>query len=71
MAKRSAHAQVRTLKTGRTFFPVAPGRSNNFTGLRMVPWIRLRGVWLEQAGFSIGQLLKVEVQRKRVVIWVE
>ncbi|WP_439685735.1 SymE family type I addiction module toxin [Cupriavidus oxalaticus] len=37
----------------------------------MVPWIRLRGVWLERAGFRIGQSLKVEVQRKRVVIWVE
>ncbi|WP_455284132.1 SymE family type I addiction module toxin [Cupriavidus necator] len=70
MEKRSARPQVRTLKTGRTFFPVVPDSSNNFTGLRAIPWIRLRGVWLEQAGFSVGQLLKVKVQHKRVVISV-
>ncbi|MGH8786938.1 MAG: SymE family type I addiction module toxin [Cupriavidus necator] len=70
MGKRSALAHVRTLKTGRTFFPVVPGSSNNFTGLRAIPWIRLRGVWLEQAGFSVGQSLKVSVRRKRVVISV-
>lgn len=71
MAKLSARAQVRTLKTGRTSYPVAPGGSNNFTGLRAIPWIRLRGVWLEKAGFSVGQLLKVKVQHKKVVISVE
>ncbi|WP_349607158.1 SymE family type I addiction module toxin [Cupriavidus sp. DF5525] len=71
MAKLSARAQVRTLKTGRTSYPVASGGSNNFTGLRAIPWIRLRGVWLEKAGFSVGQLLKVKVQDKKVVISVE
>lgn len=71
MAKRPTGAQVRTLKTGRTFYPVVPGGSNNFTGLRAIPWIRLRGVWLEKAGFSVGQLLKVKVQHKKVVISVD
>ncbi|WP_444634047.1 SymE family type I addiction module toxin [Cupriavidus oxalaticus] len=36
--------------------------------MRCVPWIRLGGVWLEQAGFKIGQVLKVEVRNKVVVI---
>ncbi|WP_232346638.1 SymE family type I addiction module toxin [Cupriavidus taiwanensis] len=36
----------------------------------MVPWIQLRGVWLERAGFRVGQQLKIRVRRKRVVIWV-
>ncbi|MFC4342370.1 SymE family type I addiction module toxin [Cupriavidus numazuensis] len=58
------------MKIGRTHFSVVPGRSNNFTGLRAIPWIRLRGVWLERAGFSVGQSLKVKVQRQRIVIWV-
>nr|WP_245001964.1 SymE family type I addiction module toxin [Cupriavidus pinatubonensis] len=30
----------------------------------------MRGVWLEEAGFNVGQSLKVKVQRKRIVIWV-
>lgn len=71
MAKRSAGAQVRIIKTGRTFYPVAPGSNNRFAGLRAIPWIRLRGIWLEKAGFSIGQLLKVRVEHKKVVISVE
>ncbi|WP_116600825.1 SymE family type I addiction module toxin [Cupriavidus alkaliphilus] len=71
MAKRSAGAQVRTIKTGRIFYPAAPGGNNRFTGLRAIPWIRLRGVWLEKAGFSVGKLLKVKVRHKKVVISAE
>ncbi|WP_233527987.1 SymE family type I addiction module toxin [Cupriavidus sp. Agwp_2] len=70
MKIRSAGTHVRTIKISRTQFPVVPGKSNNFTGLRTIPWIRLRGVWLERAGFSVGQSLKVRVQRQRIVIWV-
>ncbi|WP_439671001.1 Toxin SymE-like domain-containing protein [Cupriavidus necator] len=70
MAKRSKIEHVRTIKAGRAHFPVTPACDNGFTGLRAIPWIRLRGVWLEKAGFSIGQSLKVKVLRKRVVIWV-
>ncbi|WP_115661141.1 SymE family type I addiction module toxin [Cupriavidus taiwanensis] len=71
MKRSSTVTPVRTIKAGRTHFPVISGSSNNFTGLRAIPWIQLRGVWLERAGFAIGQSLKVKVQRKRVVIWVE
>ncbi len=67
---RGTPAPMRTVKIGRTYFPVVPGSSNGFTGLRTIPWIRLRGVWLEKAGFNVGQSLKVKVLRKRVVIWV-
>ncbi|NSX17020.1 type I addiction module toxin, SymE family [Cupriavidus taiwanensis] len=70
MAKRSKIEHVRTIKAGRTYFPVIPSTNNGFTGLRAIPWIRLRGVWLEKAGFGAGQELKVRVQRKKVVICV-
>ncbi|WP_116296147.1 SymE family type I addiction module toxin [Cupriavidus taiwanensis] len=71
MKIRSTGTHVRTIKISRTQFPVVPDSSNNFTGLRTIPWIRLRGVWLERAGFGVGQSLKVQVQHKKVVISVE
>ncbi|WP_410054151.1 SymE family type I addiction module toxin [Cupriavidus sp. BIC8F] len=71
MSTKSIEGQIRTIRTGRTHFPVVPASSNNFTGLRAIPWIRLQGVWLEQAGFTVGQRLKVKVHRKLVVISAE
>lgn len=71
MAKQTEAEHVRMIKAGRTHFPVLPARGNNFTGLRTIPWIRLSGVWLEQAGFVAGQALTVKVRRKLVVISAE
>jgi len=70
MTKRNSPAPIRTVKISRSYFPVVPSSSNGFTGLRAIPWIRLRGVWLEKAGFNVGQSMKVRVLRKRIVIWV-
>jgi toxic protein SymE len=33
-----------------------------------VPWFKLSGRWLEEAGFTPRQRLKVEVQQQRLVI---
>ncbi|MGX6566918.1 SymE family type I addiction module toxin [Cupriavidus necator] len=33
-----------------------------------MPWIRLKGVWLETAGFTIGKLVEVVVQNGRIVV---
>lgn len=70
MTKRNSPAPIRTVKTSRTYFPVVPGSRNGYTGLRAIPWIRLRGVWLEKAGFNVGKSLKIQVLRKRIVLWV-
>ncbi|WP_240072649.1 SymE family type I addiction module toxin [Cupriavidus taiwanensis] len=70
MKKISIREHVRTIKIGRTYFPVIPAKSNNFTGIKLIPWIRLSGVWLVEAGFHIGQQLEVHVQQGRIVIHV-
>jgi len=36
-----------------------------------VPWIYLKGYWLEQAGFSIGATIQVQVSSGRIVVTVE
>jgi len=35
---------------------------------RPVPWIQLKGYWLEQAGFSIDTPVLVEVSEGKLVI---
>lgn len=35
------------------------------------PWIRLRGRWLEKAGFAIGAPVVIEVSMGRLVLTVE
>ncbi|WP_082016380.1 SymE family type I addiction module toxin [Cupriavidus sp. IDO] len=62
---------VRTLTTGLTHFPVTPSDRNGFTGLRAVPWIRLKGIWLEKAGLTIGRIARIEVRPGQIVIFAE
>jgi len=33
-----------------------------------VPYLRLRGYWLEQAGFAVGQRVRVDVVGGRITI---
>lgn len=68
MRKITSTAHVRTFTTSYRHFHVKATESNRYSGMRSVPWIRLGGVWLERAGFKIGQALKVEVRNKVVVI---
>jgi toxic protein SymE len=32
------------------------------------PWLRIAGMWLEQAGFPPGQRVRIEIQHGRLVI---
>ena len=41
---------------------------HRYTSSPPVPWVYLKGYWLNQAGFTIGTLLSVEVQDGRIVI---
>lgn len=44
-------------------------RASDRAGIaRPVPCVRLCGRWLEEAGFSIGQHIKVEVDEGRLTI---
>ena len=45
--------------------PYSPRRR---TAPLLVPWFKLSGRWLEEAGFMPRQRLKIEVQHERLVI---
>ena len=35
---------------------------------RDVPWLNVNGLWLERAGFGIGQPVEIEVSEGRLII---
>jgi hypothetical protein len=52
-------AQPRTIKVGRVYQGSFPANSR-------VPFIRLAGRWLEEAGFSEGDVMQVNVSRGEI-----
>ena len=44
-----------------------PSRESS-TGLKSVPWLNVSGVWLEQAGFSIGDQIEITVNEHQLII---
>lgn len=55
--------RIRTFTIVDCHYPIEYGHYTSF-----VPFIRLRGKWLEKAGFNIGQRIKVYVSKKRLLI---
>lgn len=41
--------------------------SNYNTG-KYVPWLNVNGIWLEQAGFRIGDQIEIDVQNNQLII---
>ena len=41
---------------------------HRYTSSSPVPWVQIKGYWLNQAGFTIGTVLSVEVQEGCIVI---
>jgi len=42
------------------------GRNSN-TG-KVVPWLNVNGLWLEQAGFKVGDRIEISVKNKELTI---
>jgi len=41
---------------------------DRYRPIRPVPWINIKGYWLNKAGFTIGVPLKVKVSKGRIVL---
>jgi len=35
---------------------------------RNLPWLNLSGIWLEEAGFCIGQRIEIRVENRQLII---
>lgn len=53
----------RKLKVYPKYRPLA----SSYTG-RMVPELRLCGLWLEQSGFKIGEQVQVVIKNQEIII---
>lgn len=54
LGRKVTEAQPRTIRVGRTFRPAA-------SGTQRVPFIRLAGHWLSDAGFEEGDQVSVTI----------
>ncbi|MCR8934792.1 MULTISPECIES: SymE family type I addiction module toxin [unclassified Pseudomonas] len=57
----------RRLKIAADFYPVHI-KDKPHSPAKPVPWIRLRGLWLRQAGFEVSEIVKVRVMKGCLVI---
>lgn len=61
--KRSKERRITTTYTYRDYYD-----DGFWTGSRKFPVLRFGGEWLAQAGFAVGQHVRVKVNRNRIVI---
>ena len=60
----------RRLKIAADYYP-ANNRQNGYARSKPVPWIRLKGLWLQQAGFEINEKIRIRVMKGCLVITAE
>lgn len=42
--------------------------SNHWQNGRDVPWLNVRGLWLEDAGFNVGDPIEITVTKGKLVV---
>ena len=62
--------QERHIKVNHTYY-THPRKDNPSGAGRRIPWIQLKGDWLQQAGFEIDTPLKIRVMDGCLVITTE
>lgn len=66
MAKQ--RRQTRRVKVHGLYRPgVITWGSNHNTG-KYVPWLNVNGLWLERAGFKIGDHIEIDVKNNQLII---
>ncbi|MEJ2418199.1 MAG: SymE family type I addiction module toxin [Exilibacterium sp.] len=65
---KSVNSSTTTKHATVQYSTYPPLKNNPGAGAwRRIPWINLRGFWLEQAGFEIGTQYTIEVYDRRLV----
>ena len=59
--------QTRRAKVHGLYRPAAVRWGSSNRG-KNVPWLNVNGLWLEQAGFKIGDPIEIDVKSNRLII---
>jgi hypothetical protein len=60
----------RRVKVYQSFYDYRPKGEINLYQIRPVPWVQLKGYWLEQAGFTIHTPIQVRVMKGCLVLTI-
>ena len=69
-ASRLAKA-IRQIKVTKTYYDYRLKEQPNSSGSRPIPWLQLKGHWLQQAGFEIDTPVTVRVMDGCLVLTAE
>lgn len=73
-SRRGAAPQVcgeRRIKVNQTHYDYKPkGDAGPYRVNRAVPWVQLKGYWLEQAGFNIDTPIQVRIMNGCLVLTI-
>ncbi len=65
--KRKPYARpAPSCKVGAQLYPIREERG----GVEVIPYVRLRGRWLDKLGFDVGSRLKIEAEHGRITLTV-
>ena len=59
---------TRRIKVCRGYCDYQPKQASPSASATVVPWIRLKGKWLQQAGFTVDTPVTVEVRQGQLVL---
>ncbi|MEJ2446309.1 MAG: SymE family type I addiction module toxin [Exilibacterium sp.] len=67
----SATQKIRHIKVNQIVYDYKPKRTPANFVMPPVPWVQLKGKWLEKAGFTIDTPIRIEVSEGRLVLTAE
>lgn len=59
------------IKVNKIFYPHSPKDQPPYKRDRAVPWIQMKGLWLEAVGFSINMPIKIRIMDGCLVLTAE
>ena len=63
--------KTRKLKVHESYYDYTPRSNNRYERPKPVPYVLLKGYWLQKINFDIGKAIKVEVKENQLTLTLE